>query len=249
MLWTCKVMKNSLFLSKGGMERILEQMIPPHPFARWLILPFPPPSLCTVSFFLLLWLRICLLHTCGRGMNRRGVWTILLQTDWRHQQNRRHAWSTTQNKPGQTTTTALRLGQAEEYTAASPSWSSPERGRKRRRFWKCPPSPSTISAAAHPAQRPKINKSAPLIQGTQVSGHRIIVGLISKKNACKTTDSISIRIHYSRERKGPAKDLGEGTTWSVNQLKPDYVETDNVFLFFFKHYGKRHSVFLAWCLL
>lgn len=39
-----------------------------------------------------------------RGRIDAGGWAMELQTDWRHQQNRGHAWSTTQNKPGQTTT-------------------------------------------------------------------------------------------------------------------------------------------------
>lgn len=38
-----------------------------------------------------------------RGWIDAGGWDSQLQTDWRHQQNRGHAWSTTQNKPGQTT--------------------------------------------------------------------------------------------------------------------------------------------------
>lgn len=42
-----------------------------------------------------------------RGWIEAGGWAAELQTDWRHRQNRGHAWSTTQNKPGQTTTTEL----------------------------------------------------------------------------------------------------------------------------------------------
>lgn len=51
--------------------------------------------------------RLCAACTPVEGMNRGGGWAAELQTDWRHQQNRGHAWSTTQNKPGQTTSTRL----------------------------------------------------------------------------------------------------------------------------------------------
>lgn len=51
--------------------------------------------------------RLCAACTPVEGMNRGGGRVNReLQTDWRQQQNRGHAWSTTQNKSGHTTTTA-----------------------------------------------------------------------------------------------------------------------------------------------
>lgn len=75
-------------------------LFPPVAFFSWFLLW---PSLSRAPGSLVLRLP----HTCGRGMNRRGVWTISRQTNWRHRPNSRHAWSTTQNKLlGQTTPAA-----------------------------------------------------------------------------------------------------------------------------------------------
>lgn len=73
----------------------------------------PPPSLVS-------WLGLRRPHTCGRGMNRGGVGTFPLQTNWRHRPNSRHAWSTTQNKPPGQTTLAARGRPGAEQTAAGP---------------------------------------------------------------------------------------------------------------------------------
>lgn len=65
-----------------------------------------------------------------RGWIEAGGWAAELQTDWRHRQNRGHAWSTTQNKPGQTTTTEL-LGLLEKAGEGQPKL-SPRLGESRR---------------------------------------------------------------------------------------------------------------------
>lgn len=85
------------------------------PFLRCLSLTsaLPPPSLVS-------WLGLRRPHTCGRGMNRGGVGTFPLQTNWRHRPNSRHAWSTTQNKPPGQTTPAARGRPGAEQAATGP---------------------------------------------------------------------------------------------------------------------------------
>lgn len=75
----------------------------------WNPLVIVPPVGCeSLAKRLLALEQLCAACTPVEGMNRGGGgWAAELQTDWRHQQNRGHAWSTTQNKPGQTTTTQL----------------------------------------------------------------------------------------------------------------------------------------------